>query len=77
MDHMWKVNLLKYKVQTIDDALALMEEAGEQLPPEPSRSTVLERGSLNPTTRAVHALHHSQKGKEDTLTFTLEVVCLL
>lgn len=71
---MSRVNLRKYKVQTVDDALAVLEEAGEPIPSESaSKASSLDRGSLALTTRAVQALHASQKGKEDTLTFTLGV----
>ena len=66
-------NLRKYKVQTIDDALGVLEEMGETIPEPASRASPLDRGSLAQTTRAVQALHSSQKGKEDTLSFTLGV----
>lgn len=68
-------NLRKYKVQTIDDALGVLEEAGEPIPSETaSRASSLDRGSLATTTRGVQALHSSQKGKEDTFSFTLGVI---
>ena len=67
-------NLQKYKVQSIDDALGVLEEAGEPIPPEnPSKTSSLDRGNLPQATRGVFALHNSQKGKEDTFSFTLGV----
>lgn len=67
-------NLQKYKVQSIDDALGVLEEAGEPIPPESSSKTSsLDRGNLPQSTRGVLALHNSQKGKEDTFSFTLGV----
>lgn len=78
IEHMSKKNLQKYKVQTIDDALGVLEEAGEPIPPETaSKASPLDRGSLAQTTRGVLALHSSQKGKEDTMSFTTGVsMCL-
>ena len=65
-----QVNLRKYRVQTIEDALTVLEDP---LPPELSRWSSLEKGSLLTTNRGAQALYSSQKGKEDTLTFTLGV----
>lgn len=67
-------NLLKYKVQSVDSALGALEEAGEPIPPETSsKASSLDRGNLPTTTRGVQALYLSQKGKEDTFSFTLGV----
>ncbi len=74
IEHVNKNNLQKYKVQTVDDAIAVLEEMGDAIPPETlGKSMSLERGSLVPSTRSVQALHASQKGKDDTLTFTIGV----
>jgi len=65
-----------FQVTTVDDALAVLEENGDPLPLENSsggRGTAsLERG-LSLTTKGGHAIHMSQKGKKDTLYFTLGV----
>ncbi|XP_011408884.2 PREDICTED: uncharacterized protein LOC105315823, partial [Amphimedon queenslandica] len=74
IEHMSSKNLQKYKVKSIDDALGVLEEAGEPIPPEnPSKTSSLDRGNLPQSTRGVLALHNSQKGKEDTFSFTLGV----
>lgn len=70
-----QVNLKKYQVTTVDDALAVIEENGDQLPGENLRdrgNASLERG-LSLSTRGGQALQLSQKGKKDTLMFTLGV----
>ena len=72
---MEQVNLKKYQVTSVDDALAVIEENGDQLPGESLRdrgNASLERG-LSLSTRAGHALQLSQKGKKDTVVFTLGV----
>lgn len=72
------VNLKKYQVTTVDDALAVIEENGDQLPGESLRdrgNASLERG-LSLSTRGGQALQLSQKGKKDTLVFTLGVSSL-
>lgn len=65
-----------FQVTTVDDALAVLEENGDPVPLENSsggRGTAsLERG-LSLTTKGGHAIHMSQKGKKDTLYFTLGV----
>ena len=66
-------NLLRYKVVSVNDAIKLIEEAGESVPPESSKSSSLDRGNLPTSSRSAHALHVSQKGKKDTLTFTTGV----
>ena len=74
IEHVNKNNLRKYRVQTVDDAIAVLEEMGDAIPAESiGKSVSLDRGSINPNTRAVQVLHASQKGKEDTLTFTMGV----
>ncbi len=74
--HMVQVNLKKYQVTSVDDALAVLEENGDTLPSESlkdSRGTAsLDRG-LSLSTRSGHAIQLSQKGKKDTLFFTLQV----
>lgn len=72
------VNLKKYQVTTVDDALAVIEENGDQLPGESLRdrgNASLERG-LSLSTRGGQALQLSQKGKKDTVVFTLGVSTL-
>lgn len=75
IQHMKNVNLRKYQVTSIDDALAVIEENGDTLPGDNSRergNASLERG-LVLTTRGGQALQMSQKGKRDTFFFTLGV----
>lgn len=75
VQHMEQMNLKKYQVTTVDDALAVIEENGDQLPGESLRdrgNASLERG-LSLSTRGGQALQMSQKGKRDTLIFTLGV----
>ncbi len=75
IQHMQSVNLKKYQVTSVDDALAVIEENGDSMPNEASRGTAsLERG-LSLSTRGAHAVQLSQKGKKDTLFFTLGVSC--
>ena len=70
---MQSVNLKKYQVTTVDDALAVIEENGDTMPADQSRGTAsLERG-LSLSTKGAHAVHLSQKGKKDTMFFTLGV----
>ena len=67
-------NLKRYKVVTIHDAIKLLEDAGESVPPETAgKASSLDRGNLVTSTRGAHVLHSSQKGKKDTLTFTMGV----
>ena len=70
--HMKQLNLMKYKVVTVEDAIRLVEENGDTLPLDSSQSrgAPLEKG-LSP---GAQALQLSQKGKKDTLQFTLGVV---
>lgn len=77
MAHMEQVNLKKYQITTVDDALAVLEENGDTLPGEglreiKSSNASLDRG-LSLSTRGGHAIQASQKGKKDTLSFTLQV----
>lgn len=76
VQHMEQVNLRKYQVTSVDDALAVMEDNGDLSSFDNSggsRGTAsLERG-MSYTTRGGQALHLSQKGKKDNLTFTLSV----
>lgn len=65
------------QVTTVDDALAVLEENGDPVPHENSsgggRGTAsLERG-LSLATKGSQAIQLSQKGKKDTLFFTLGV----
>ncbi len=76
IEHIKGVNLKRYQVTSVDDALAVIEDNGDSMPPEASRGTAsLERG-LSLSSRAAHALQLSQKGKKDTVFFTLGVSCL-
>ncbi len=74
--HMEQVNLKKYQVTTVDDALAVLEENGDNAPSDnlkDSRGTAsLDRG-LSLSSRGGQAILMSQKGKKDTLFFTLQV----
>ena len=74
---MWEMTIYTFQVTTVDDALAVLEENGDPMPLENSSSggrgtTSLERG-LSLATKGGHALHMSQKGKKDTMFFTLGV----
>ena len=65
------------QVTTVDDALAVLEENGDPVPHENSSSggrgtASLERG-LSLATKGSQAIQLSQKGKKDTLFFTLGV----
>lgn len=73
---MKQVNLKKYQVTSVDDALAVIEDNGDSLGLDGSKergNASLERG-LSLTTRGGQALVLSQKGKKDTLNFTLQVL---
>lgn len=75
IQHMKQVNLKKYQVTSVDDALAVMEDNGDSLGLDGSRdkgNASLERG-LSLSTRGGQAIMLSQKGKRDTLNFTLQV----
>ena len=76
MQHMEQVNLRRYQVTSVDDALAVLEDNGDLSSFDSSggsRGTAsLERG-LSYTTKGGQALQLSQKGKKDNLTFTLSV----
>ena len=72
------VNLRKYQVTTVDDALALLEDSSDPLPWDLNSSggrgtASLERG-LSLTTKGGQALQMSQKGKKDNMHFTLGVL---
>lgn len=69
------MNLKKYQVTSVDDALAVIEDNGDSLNLDSSKergNASLERG-LSLTTRGSQAILLSQKGKKDTLNFTLQV----
>ena len=77
IDHMKFVNLKRYQVTTLDDAFAVIEDNGDSLTAESSRdrgTASLERG-LALSTRGAQAITLSQKGKKDTMVFTLQVRC--
>ena len=60
---------------TVDDAYAVIEDNGDTLTLESSRdrgTASLERG-LALSTRGAQAITLSQKGKKDTMVFTLQV----
>lgn len=69
------MNLKKYQVTTVEDALAVIEDNGDSVTFDSSKersNASLERG-LVLTTRGSQALLLSQKGKRDTMNFTLQV----
>ena len=75
IQHIQQVNLKKYQVTSVDDALAVIEDNGDGSNLDSSKergTTSLERG-LALTTRGSQALLLSQKGKKDTINFTLQV----
>ena len=79
VQHMEQVNLKKYQMTTVDDALAVLEDNGDPMPFEGAgggRGTAsLERG-LTYSTKGGQAIQLAQKGKKDNLFFTLAVsVC--
>jgi hypothetical protein len=75
--HMEQVNLKKYRITSVDDALSVLEEAGDAMTVDTggqSRgSASLDRG-LSYQTRASQAISLSQRGKKDALHFTLGVL---
>lgn len=75
VQHMKQVNLKKYQITSVDDAYAVIEDNGDTLTIDSSKdrgNASLERG-LSLATRAGQAIMLSQKGKKDTLNFTLQV----
>ena len=76
IQHIKQVNLKKYQVTTVEDALAVIEENGGDnsgLDSSKERGNAsLERG-LSLSTRGGQAIILSQKGKRDTINFTLQV----
>ncbi|CAI8048569.1 SLIT-ROBO Rho GTPase-activating protein 3 [Geodia barretti] len=74
--HMEQVNLKKYRITSVEDALSVLEEAGDAMTVDTggqSRgSASLDRG-LAYQTRASQAITLSQRGKKDALHFTLGV----
>ena len=76
IQHIQQVNLKRYQVTSVDDALAVIEDNGDSggLDNSKDRGTSsLERG-LSLITRGGQAIVLSQKGKKDTLNFTLQVL---
>ncbi|CAI8048570.1 SLIT-ROBO Rho GTPase-activating protein 3 [Geodia barretti] len=75
--HMEQVNLKKYRITSVEDALSVLEEAGDAMTVDTggqSRgSASLDRG-LAYQTRASQAITLSQRGKKDALHFTLGVL---
>ena len=64
---------MKYKVISVEDAARLVEENGDTAPTldsSLSRNTTLEKG----LSVGAQTLQQSQKGKRDTLMFTLQIV---
>lgn len=75
IQHIQQVNLRRYQVTSIDDALAVIEDNGDSIGLDNSKergNSSLERG-LSLITRGGQAIVLSQKGKKDTLNFTLQV----
>ncbi len=75
IDHMKYQNLKRYQITSVDDAYAVIEDNGDTLTMESSRdrgTASLERG-LALSTRGAQAINLSQKGKKDTMVFTLQV----
>lgn len=69
------MNLRRYQVTSIDDALAVIEDNGDSGGLDNSKergNSSLERG-LSLITKGGQAIVLSQKGKKDTLNFTLQV----
>jgi SLIT-ROBO Rho GTPase activating protein len=77
VQHMEQVNLRKYRVTSVEDALVVLEEAGESMTMDSSSqsrgSASLDRG-LSYQTRGGQAITLSQRGKKDALHFTLGVL---
>lgn len=75
IQHIQQVNLKRYQVTSIDDALAVIEDNGDGGGLDSSKergNSSLERG-LSLITRGGQAIVLSQKGKKDTLFFTLQI----
>ena len=75
IQHIKQVNLKKYQVTGVDDALAVIEDNGDASGLDGSKdrgNASLERG-LQLVTRGGQAIILSQKGKKDTVNFTLQV----
>lgn len=69
------MNLKRYQVTSVEDALAVIEDNGDSSGLDNSKergNASLERG-LSLVTRSSQAIMLSQKGKRDTLNFTLQV----
>lgn len=74
---MEQVNLKMFQVTTVDDAFAVVEENGDPLPKRfHNHASSLER-QLPLSMGGGHVLLLSQKGKKDTLFFTLGVSLFL
>ena len=75
IQHIKQVNLKKYQITSVEDALAVIEDNGDSLGLDGSKergNASLERG-LQLVTRGGQAIVLSQKGKKDTMNFTLQV----
>lgn len=75
IQHIQQVNLKRYQVVSVEDALAVIEDNGDSGGLDNSKergNSSLERG-LSLITRGGQAIVLSQKGKRDTLNFTLQV----
>lgn len=75
IQHIKQVNLKKYQVTTVEDALAVIGDNGDNPGLDNSKergNASLERG-LSLSTRGGQAIMLSQKGKRDTINFTLQV----
>ena len=75
IQHIQQVNLKRYQIVTVDDALAVIEDNGDSAGLDGLKergNSSLERG-LSLSTRGGQAIMLSQKGKKDTLYFTLQV----
>lgn len=75
IQHIQQVNLRRYQITSIEDALAIIEDNGDGGGLDSSKergNSSLERG-LSLITRGGQAIVLSQKGKRDTLNFTLQV----
>ena len=71
---MKRVNLKKYQVTSVEDALSVIEENGDSVSATlEQKGSSLDKGLLQLVTRGGQAIVLSQKGKKDTLNFTLQV----
>lgn len=69
------MNLRRYQIVSVEEALAVIEDNGDSSGLDSSKergNASLERG-LSLITRGGQAIVLSQKGKKDTLYFTLQV----